>query len=150
MKKRLILPVIGLFLFGIGTYDAFRVNRNARSVPGKFFWWSSIRLDTDPLNERSPLSVPCDAGTKDCSAWDPIYVDVYPGWLARTLMISGFPAFILGALIVEVFGKLGVSQLTTFLIAVPLLIFAWYYFVASMFGYLLKRRRTRLQEMPRT
>ena len=44
-------------------------------------------------------------------------------------MISAFPAFIVGALIVSGLGRVGVNEVLSFMLLVPPLIFAWYYFL---------------------
>jgi hypothetical protein len=55
---------------------------------------------------------------------------VEPGWLIKYLELAALPAFFLGAAIVSVLGRLGINQIWSFLISMPLLIFAWFYFVS--------------------
>ena len=148
MRWRLVLPLVGLFLFSIGSIGSFRFNRQILYGSGKYFWWSSIRLDRDPLNKHPRAMTPCNPATADCLGWDPVSIWVDPGWLAKALMISAFPAFVAGASIVGILGRFGVSQVVTFMIVMPPLICAWYYFVAWMFGYLMKRRRAKQPASP--
>jgi hypothetical protein len=72
-------------------------------------------------------------------ATDPLEVWVEPGWLARFLMLSALPAFLVGLGIVHGLSRVGVSQVSSFMISMPLLILAWFYFV----GWLLDRRTRR-------
>ncbi len=60
---------------------------------------------------------------------------VDPGWLAKFLMLSALPAFVVGGLAVGGLGRLGFSQVSSFMFLMPVLIFAWYYVV----GWLLDR-----------
>jgi hypothetical protein len=57
-----------------------------------------------------------------------VWVD--PGYLQVALIESALPAFLLGAVFVNALGRLGISEVTTFMVSMPPLIFAWYYFVA--------------------
>lgn len=70
-------------------------------------------------------------------ATEPMDVWVDPGWLARCHVLSALPAFVVGVGIVRGLGRLGVSEVISFMISMPLLIFAWFYFV----GWLLDRWR---------
>ena len=83
----------------------------------------------------------CDATDGGCVGWDPVYLHVSPGLAAGMLVLSGLPAFALGAVLTETLGRLGISQVTTFMIAMPLLIAAWYYFL----GWLVDRRAGRIR-----
>ena len=130
IRWRLLLPVIGLVLFGGVSYDSLRVNREAKNATGRYFWWSSIRLDSDPLN-RQP-STPCKERSADCVSWDPVYIWVDPGWLTKSLILSAFPAFLVGAIIVNGLKRLGISEVTTFMISMPLIIVGWYYLTGRL------------------
>jgi hypothetical protein len=69
-----------------------------------------------------------------------IWVD--PGLLEEFLILSAFPAFVLGGLVVALLGKLGISEVSSFMLLIPILILAWYFFI----GWLLDRRiRRRVQ-----
>lgn len=142
LRWRLLLPVVGLLLFSFGSYESFahRVFPHSR-----YFWWSSIRLDSDPLNKRFPAERPLCRNNADdsvdCALVDPLGVYVNPGWLARFLFLTALPAFLLGAGVVGGLGRLGVSQLLSFMISMPLLICAWFYFVGWVVDRWLTRRR---------
>jgi hypothetical protein len=137
IRCRFILPVVGLFLFGGVTYHSLQV---AGTRADRYFWWSSIRLDSKPLDGQTP--VPCSDKNTDCVHWEPT-VDVYPSWIARSLMLSAFPAFLSEGLIVLGLSRLGVSQITTFMVSMPLLIATWYYFLGRVVDYWVKRRTLR-------
>jgi len=70
---------------------------------------------------------------------EPMGVWVDPGLLARFLFLSGAPAFVVGLGIVHTCARFGISEEATFMIAMPLLLGIWYYFV----GWLIDRRRAR-------
>jgi hypothetical protein len=131
MRWRLILPVVGLALFALESYVSLRVQPEVPKT--RYTWWSSIRLDSDPLEKRPQPPTP---SCPDCVSFDESIAWVEPGWLARTLTLSALPAFMIGMAIVSALSNLGVSEVTSFMISMPLLIFAWYYFV----GWLLDRR----------
>jgi hypothetical protein len=115
------------------------VNREVfKSRPSRYFWWSSIRLDSDLLSKHPMVpTTTCQDENKDCSTWDPVYIWVDPGWAEKTLVVSAFPAFVVGAAIVGGLARLGMSEVSTFPVSVPVLIFAWFYFV----GWLVDRWR---------
>ena len=126
MRWRVILPVLGLGLFAWLSYQSFRASYGIPSQ--RYFWWSAERLDRDPLNRhpREPRS--CDPEDKDC----PIELDfiwIEPGWIDRTLLLSALPAFIASLGVVYGLARLGVSEVTSFMISTPVFIFAWFYFV---------------------
>jgi hypothetical protein len=136
----LILPVCGLALLLLGVYQGFRLNHRVYGHrPTRYFYWASIRLDSDPLS-RYPIPesfVPCKNGEENCVGWDPSYIRVDPGWGARAFMLSALPAFVIGVGIVRTLARFGVSEVTTFFAFMPLLIFAWFYLI----GWLFDRRR---------
>ena len=132
VRWSLVLPTSGLILFAGLSYDSHRVNREVfKGRPSRYFWWSSIRLDSDPLNKHPIVltTTTCEDGIEDCTTWDPVYVWVDPGWVERILVVSAFPAFVVGAAIVGGLARLGISKLSTFTVSIPVLIFAWFYFV---------------------
>jgi hypothetical protein len=49
------------------------------------------------------------------------------GVLARALIFSAIPAFLLGPLITVELGRLGISEVLTFMVSMPLLIGSWFY-----------------------
>lgn len=135
IRWRFTLPVVGLLLFGGVTYHSLPL---AGTQAERYFWWSSIRLDSKPLDGQT--SIPCSDKNTDCALWDPISVDFYPGWMTRSLMLSALPAFVSEALILAGLSRLGVSQITTFMVSMPLLIVAWYYFAGWVVDYWVRRR----------
>jgi hypothetical protein len=70
----------------------------------------------------------------------PIYVLVEPGLLAKCLILSAVPAFLVGTGIVHSMSRLGVSEVTSFMISMPLLILAWFYFVGWIFDRWYRKR----------
>ena len=54
-------------------------------------------------------------------------------------MLLSIPAFAVGALIVFGLGHFGVNEIWSFMIDMPPLLFAWYYFI----GMLIDRRRNK-------
>jgi hypothetical protein len=129
MRWRVILPVIGLLLFAGETYQSVRMNRAGQHSPSRYFWWSSIRMDSDPLNRRPRVAAPCEEGVENCVTWDlrSIYVD--PGWLTLSLMLTALPAFAVGKLIVAGLGRFGINQIWSFMILMPVFLSAWYFFL---------------------
>ena len=138
LRWSLILPVVGLLLFTAVTIRSAKFNAHDESRPRKYFWWSSLRLDTDPLNRHPVSPQPCTDGTQNCAEWMTLRDRwVTPALLDRVLAISGLPAFFLGAVIVGVCSKLGIDEVLTFMVSMPVLIFCWYYFL----GWLIDRWR---------
>jgi len=139
IRCSVILPVIGLILFGGVSYDSLRVNRDGVRARGRYFWWSSIRLDSDPLSRHPRVPEPCPNDAENCISFDPQFIWIDPGWLTKSLILSALPAFVVAQFVISGFGRLGISQISSFMILTPLLILAWYYFV----GRLLDRWRYR-------
>ena len=137
MRWRLALPVFGLILFGGVTRNSLRLNREIQRIPNRYFWWSSTRLDSDPLNRHPLATEPCKESAEKCVGWTPEFIWVDPGWFAKSLMLSAFPAFVFGGVIVRSLGRLGISEVSSFMVLMPLLISAWFYLV----GWLVDRWR---------
>jgi len=131
----------GLGLFTILSYHSFRRNDLDYKHPSRYFFWSAIRLDSDPSGNRSiPLKpVSCVDDKDDCVAFDPVYIWVDPGWMERALVVSAFPAFLIEIGILGASNKFGVNQVWIFMVSMPILIFTWFYFV----GWSIDRRRAR-------
>jgi hypothetical protein len=127
----LLLPITGLILFALVSYRSMPVNREADEAPRKYYWWSSLRLDTDPLNENPKLPNPCGNG-RNCSGADVANKATWPGWLDRILVVSALPAFLTGAAIVVGLSTAGIDEVLTFMVFMPILLFAWYYFVGRL------------------
>lgn len=140
MRWRIILPTIGLLLFALEAWESNREWR-IRPSPSRYSWWASIQLDSDPRN-RDPRSH--DVSAENRERWNGPIKIVDPGYLAISSLISGLPAFVLTGLVVRVLSRIGVSQVWTFMISAPILLFAWYYFL----GWLLDRRRRKSQRGP--
>ena len=143
MRWRLILPILGLSLFAFVGYGSFRnrVPRPANSrYFGRYLWWSTVRLDSDTLNKhhRAPIRCKENSPTEVCFDLDDLQWDRSPEWQANVLIFSALPAFLVGAAIVELLGRFGVSQVSSFMVSMPLLLAAWYYFV----GWWIDRRRS--------
>jgi hypothetical protein len=131
LRWRLVLPAAGLLLFSVVTYQ---------SAPGyrscyRYFWWSSTALDSDPLARKDWGHPRPQLGAEHCDQWDPGSILVRQGRVSQVLTLSAFPAFLLGWFIVDDFSIWGISQLTSFMIVMPLLIGAWFYLV----GWLIER-----------
>jgi hypothetical protein len=141
LRCKLIFPLIGLTLFAGETLHSLRVDREIHNSPSRYFSWSSVRLDSNPLNKPVPLPNDCQ-GFENCSSWDLPNLWVNPGALAKFLMLSAFPAFIVCSLLVSGLGRLGISQIWIFMVCMPLLLFAWYY----LLGWMIDRFRNKKQE----
>jgi hypothetical protein len=63
-----------------------------------------------------------------------------PSLCARLLTITAVPSFLATLAIVKGLAKLGVSEVTSFIVATPPLIFAWYYFLSWAIARLTRRR----------
>jgi hypothetical protein len=67
MRRRwnLVLPLCGLALFLLGAYQGFRFTRRTYGIrPTRYFYWASIRLDSDPLNRH-----PVPESLAPCKEW---------------------------------------------------------------------------------
>ena len=94
-----------------------------------------MRLDSDPLNEDPQLAAPCANEKQNCANGEFPNVKITPSWLDRLLIVSALPAFLAAAAIVVVLSKLGLNEVLTFMVSIPILLFLWYYFV----GWLIER-----------
>ncbi|MBI2679167.1 MAG: hypothetical protein HYX28_10345 [Candidatus Koribacter versatilis] len=140
MKRRwqIVLPSLGLIIFSLITYHSFN-QQLAKAQPGRYLWWSSVPLDRDPLERRRAEWDPCRDKADSCVGWDPISIRVLPATVPRLYMLSALPAFLAGMIIVFGLGALGVNQVWSFLIVLPLLTSCWYFLV----GWLIDRRLSR-------
>lgn len=150
MRYRMVLPIIGLCLFAGVSYNSFRLNRQIHSISGsnRYFWWGSVRLDSDPLSKRLPQrAAPCNNAAPDCATKTAdVYVHVHPGWITMALALSGFPAFLAGVAVVKALGHTGVSEVWSFMVSMPLLLFAWYYFAGWLVDRWRYKRQHRIQK----
>ena len=145
-RWRFILPVVALIAFGVESCSSLRMNRSLGTTPRRYYWWSSTRLDTDPLNKNQKvpsLPSPCKSGEEECG-WEPKFIWVDPGYLMESLMLLALPAFVLGAISVSVLGHLGVNEVWSFMLLMPLFVFAWFYFVGWLVDRWVRKRRERL------
>ena len=146
-RWRVILLLWGVTLFTALTYHAVRVNHEKRDHSGRYFWWGAARLDSVPM-DRHPLKRatvrPCPENAGDCVEWDPEYIWVTPGLMQRALVLSALPAFIIGLAIVRGFGHLGVSEVATFMVVMPLCMGIWFYSVGWLLDRWRYKRRARI------
>jgi ABC-type dipeptide/oligopeptide/nickel transport system permease subunit len=78
-------------------------------------------LDSDPANRQA-------------STWDLTIADrwIDPGILEIVLIVAALPAFIVGGISVAVLGRLGINQVSSFFVLMPILIFMWFHFVGRL------------------
>jgi hypothetical protein len=135
MRWRPTLCLWGLVLFGLLTYASIQGNREmSHGRHGRYFWWGSVRLDSDPL-DKHPTLEPCTQGQDGDCACDPLYIWVEPGLLEKALVLSALPAFLLVRAVVFGLARLGVNELASFMFTMPVLTLVWFYGV----GWLLDR-----------
>src|SRR5271156_4042197 len=116
IRWRLVLPVAGLIAFAGISYHSYRDGREARAIPGRFFQWSTLRLDSDPLNRR--YQSPCAQSKAPCVDWDPATIDRDSALVDRwarpvdtLFVLSALPAFLVSTVIVfGLGGKFGVNE----------------------------------------
>jgi hypothetical protein len=140
IRCSVILPVFGLVLFAVVTYKSMSMNPPAEGVPNKYYWWSSLRLDTDPLNKHPKPAAPCEKKEANCVDLRPPVTHVTPALLDRLLTYSALPAFLAGAGLVIALSKRGIDEVLTFMVSMPIFLFFWFFFV----GWLLDRLIIRL------
>ncbi|HEX3323189.1 MAG TPA: hypothetical protein VHR84_20970 [Terriglobales bacterium] len=136
MRCRLVLCIWGASLFSLVTYHSVRVNKEMRHGHSwRYYWWGSVRLDSDLSNKHPNGSILCNNTANDC--WDPEYIWVTPGWLEKALLLSALPAFVVTLGAVRGMARAGVNEVVSFMFTMPVLGTAWFYSV----GWLLDRRR---------
>lgn len=126
MRWRWILPIVGLALFVVVSVQSWRNSHRVHSA--RHFRWSVFLLNSQPLKTAESDVVP------------PL---PEPSWPDSILRTTALPIFCLGALIDYPLSRLGISEVLTFLTAMPLLIFAWYYFIGSLIDRRAVRRKRR-------
>ena len=119
-RFRVVLPLVGLALFGIMTWQSVRWNNQLHPDSRRFFFWASIRLDSDPLGKHSELLKPCP-GDLDCASYPPERIWVEPGLIPKILIITGLPAFAVSLGLTR-----GINEVLTFIFTLPALLLAWY------------------------
>ena len=135
MRWRLVLPVVPLMLFAVISYRSVRSN----DATSRYFWWSSIPLDSEPLNKSHSA---CKLGIENCQVWGPDETFVSAPLPERALFFSALPAFLLGSLIEGMLGQLGISKVLTFMVSMPLLIGSWFYFLGWLIDSWVRKRQT--------
>lgn len=142
LRWRFVFPALGLLAFSTVSYHSLRMNRQFGPTPRRYYWWSSIRLDTDPLNRNLQTRPPCNTAVEDC-AWGP-HIWIEPGYYAKSLMVAALPAFVLSALTLSRLSHMGINEVWSFAISMPAYMFAWFYLV----GWLIDRwlSKCRIQE----
>ena len=140
IRWKLVLPILGLVIFGLGTASSVYTDRVLPHNPHRYFWWSSIRLDPDPLNKHPHAFATHKEGRGNYTGWELRDVWVEPGWLAECFMVLALPAFVAGMVIVHGLGRLGVNEVWSFMISMPFLILAWYCFIGWLLDHWKSKR----------
>jgi hypothetical protein len=96
----------------------------------RYFWWASVRLDSDPLRKRS-LSSCVEGSNADCDLHSQ-YIFVHPGLLEQTLILTAFPAFLIALTIVHGLAHFDVNEFLSFMLTMPALTIAWFYILGSL------------------
>jgi len=134
MRWRLLFPIVALLVFIGITLQSYRVQREAIAASGRYIFWSTIRLDSDPLNRHHQS--PCANSQQPCVDFDISDADgwgrVRAGLPEKVLIVSALPAFLIGSLAVFGLGRIGVSEVTSFMFSMPLLICVWFYCVGVL------------------
>jgi hypothetical protein len=140
----IVLPIIGLILFALVSYLSEQRNRERHRGTGRYYYWSSIRLDSDPLNKKTwlPRTSRCAESENDCVSWDPEFIHIDPGLVPKLLFLTALPAFLVGALIIRGLSRIGVSEVISFMACLPALLGAWFYLVGWLIDKWRLRRRT--------
>ena len=147
MRKRrlLILPIIGLLLFVGESWHSYKIHSEMMR-PNSCVWWANVPLDSSPLEKYSGF---WRGQLTECEFEAHQFIDrAGPPWVTGLLELTAAPAFIAAIGISHGFGKIGVSEVTPFMVSAPPLIFAWYYFVAWACGRALNRWRWRSVSQP--
>lgn len=140
LRWRFVLPVLGLLGFSSISYHSLRMNRQFGPTPRSYYWWSSIRLDTDPLNRRPQTPPPCNAAVQDCG-WELRAAWIEPAYYDESFVLAALPAFILSTLTVSRLSRLGINEVWSFAISMPAYTFAWFYLVGWLIERWLSKRR---------
>jgi hypothetical protein len=141
--RLLILPFIGLLVFAGQSFQSFRQQQNALKRGNTCFCWSNTPLDEKPFDTR--YEVFGRSNLTSCGYLRELEAQTdlgcgQPSLPARLLMLTELPAFLMSLGIVKSLAKLGVSEVMSFIVTMPPLIFAWYYFLSWMVARLTRRR----------
>jgi hypothetical protein len=108
----------------------------------QFIYWGRLRLDSAP---PKPHSEPvCKDANNACVTWDVGDVGLWAPrrpLSERAFVLSILPAFVIGVAITFGLGALGVNEIATFMITMPLLITAWFYLMGFLFDRNISKRR---------
>ena len=139
----IILPLGGLLLFTVVSYQSSHVNDELQRSPNRYYWWSSLRLDTDPLNRNPKPADRCQDDPQRCASWDVSSPRIAPGWLDKVLVVSAFPAFLAAFALVLAFGRQGTNEVLVFMVVMPTFLFGWYYFIGRLIERWINKLRRR-------
>src|SRR5258708_30112524 len=117
------VPMVGLILVAAVSYRSMPVNHHEQEAPRKYYWWSSLRLDSDPLNENPQLAAPCAIEKQNCSNGEFPNIKIVPSWLDRFLIISALPAFLAGSAMLVVLSEAGLDEVLPFMVSMPIFFF---------------------------
>jgi hypothetical protein len=134
VRWKLVLPILAIIAFGVESVASFRVNQHLATTRGKYYWWSSIRLDTDPLNKHPEAHAWCKPGQENCQEQF-TFVWIDSSYATRLLEVLALPAFALGGVLVGGLAKFGINEVWSFMALVPFLVVTWFYLV----GWLVER-----------
>jgi hypothetical protein len=141
LRWSVILPLAGLLLFTVVSYKSSRVNDELQRTPNRYYWWSSLRLDTDPLNRNPKPAERCQDDPGRCASWDVATPRVAPGWLDKALVVTAFPAFLAAFALVLALGRQGISEVLIFMVVMPTFLFSWYFFIGRFIERWLHKRK---------
>jgi len=128
----IVLPVAGLALFTLVSYRSAMVNRELQRSPNRYFWWSALLLDSDPLDRNPKPAALCQYDAAHCANWEVPGKSGPPGWSDRILVFSSLPAFLAGCAVVFAFGRAGIDEVLTFMVVMPMLLFTWFHLAGRL------------------
>jgi hypothetical protein len=123
------LPAVGLLLFAAMSLHSVRWKVANFHTPYRYFWWGSVRLDKMPRQPPRILTGPVQCNNPspwNCVSLKPV-LEGEPDAPERILIILALPAFAVGALLVAALSHAGVSEMSSFLVVMPLSILCWFY-----------------------
>jgi len=139
LRFSVVLPLVGLALFGIMTWQSVRWNDQVHPDSRRFFFWASIRLDSDPQGKHPELLTPCP-GDLDCASYPSERIWVESGLMPKMLVLTGLPAFVVGFGLTRGLGRLGISEVLTFVFMLPALLSAWCFCLGRLLDRCVRKR----------
>lgn len=128
---QLILPGLALVIFGAVSLRYFQINRQFGPPQNRYFFWGGLLLDSAPPAQWRPkLAQVCDGP----NVWSD------PSFLTRGLVLTGFPAFVVGMPLIHLAGHFGVSELSSFFVLTPILLLGWFYLIGRIVDRLVRKR----------